>query len=483
MRPTDFTVSSYSELEEALQKITARNEGALILLRGQRRLHDSVRSGRGRPAYSPSPLVETGWTAFASSLFGINSTSELDGVIQAVLQHYGYETYFLDLTSRLDIAAWFASHDYSSQMQMFLGNQFRRTEVVSYSKTTSGDGYIVVMAFEDPEALKLKNRLVDLSCLPSSFERPLRQGGWLILDRPPTRPLPDDFVVGVIKINLERFDIPNAIEPFPNGNEDPAFAKMRELPFVQFDTYDEEKANAENPTGHQLACAVRILNLPEYGQEEDQKWNDVTIYEPLSVREWRIWHAELGQLYPGAVGDIAKTKKITISPGSMKALEESSESALSWPNLSSDGLFCSFAALDHDKVIEHAPPYEGVWLQRSGSLIIETPTNSDEKTLAVGRGHAYFLNGQSLEQQEMEGACDCENRQSHELRVKSILRIQALVSCGELILLPHPYHGEDWFFIFKADERQMLANKISSFKRVHRMIMKDLAENNIPRRA
>jgi hypothetical protein len=409
---------------------------------------------------------------------GINSTSEVDGLIQAVLQHYGYETFFLDLTSRLDVAAWFASHDYSSQRHLFIGNQFRRTDMVKYEKASTGNGYVLVMAIKDAESLKSKNRLIDLSCLPEFFERPFRQAGWLMLDRPPTRPLPDDFLVSVIKVELDQFNAGQSIQPFPPASEDAGFAKMRELPFVQFDTYDSKKTTPDNPTGHQAACAVRLLNLPEY-HYEDQTWNDVTIYEPLPVREWQVWHAKLGDLYAGAEGDIAETKKITISPAAKQLLQITSNVELAWPNLGSDALFFSFAELDHDKVIEHSPPYHGVWLQRSGSLIIETPTMSDEKVLSVGKGHAFFLKGQELAQQEMPGSCDCGSPESHEFRVRGLLRIQSLVTRGDLILLPHPYHGNDWFIVFSADERKVLADEIGKFQRIHRMIMDNLSKHDI----
>jgi hypothetical protein len=192
------------------------------------------------------------------------------------------------------------------------------------------------------------------------------------------------------------------------------------------------------------------------------------------MREWRIWSADLETLYGGISGNIKDTKKITITTSAMSVIKACESTDLEWPELNTYGLFFTFAETDHDKLIDHSPPYLGVWLQRDDSLIVVPPMEADEKTLTTGLGHCYFFNNGSLERQHMEKSCKCSSPESHDLRVTEMLRIQHLVKNGDLILLPHPYHPEDWFFAITGDERNFISQDIEKTKIRHRHIIQSL---------
>lgn len=461
-------IESYEELESAIASVASAHPECLILYRGQRQLYDSVRAGRGRPNYHSAPLVESGWASLADKLLGLEDSRP--DLAQSILQHYGYETFFVDLSSDPKVAAWFATNDFSSERNLYIGNQMRLVNVASYEKPANSIGYFMVFAIPDPEALKDRGRLVDLSELDTDFLRPHRQQGWLLLDRPPTRPTPDDFLIATFELALPEFEVEIEAELFPTEDEDRAFAKMREMPYVQFDQYSDE--DDENPT----ACAVRLLNFPEYQFGNNHKWNDVTLYEPLPMREWKIWRANLRDAVDGPDADIKDTTKISISPTAYELLEGADSAPLKWPELGKDGLFFTFCQLDHDKYIDHGPPYQGVWLQRDSDLIFETPMEVVDDSLSVLGGHPFFFKDGVIERQEMPKSCRCDHPETHNKRLEMMLRIQHLVEGRKLILLPHPYFSEDWFYLITGTERDFLAKDIDDAKVTHAYAMKYVAE-------
>jgi hypothetical protein len=300
------------------------------------------------------------------------------------------------------------------------------------------------LAIDDHMKLQEKDRLVDLSTLPKEFLRPHRQKAWLLMDRPPTKPLPNDFLVATLAIDVAAFasTVPEPLFPVPT--EDAALDRLLSLPFVQVplaymrNSLKDGDASKDTVDGKELEMsleelcnAVRILDLPEYSEHNDHKWIDLTIYEPHPMRMWRGWLAELEEMHGGIKGNIRDTIKITLTPTAKQKLDSIDEVELAWPALGANGYFLTYAALDHDKVIEHGPPYYGVWLQKDGDLIIEVPMSSDGKTLSTHAGHSYFLRNGGIERQEMASSCKCNNPELHDHRVASALRLQKLVEKGE----------------------------------------------------
>ena len=164
------------------------------------------------------------------------------------------------------------------------------------------------------------------------------------------------------------------------------------------------------------------------------------------MRIWYRWQFDLSTVHPGVAGNIQDTTKITISPGALKALaDHAHRGSLSWPTLDTDGLFCTFAAEDHDKVLDHGPPYDGVWLQRNQDMIVETPARADDNTLAVGPGHAFVFWDGRLIRQDAPGACTCGHPEKHERRVRRILRMSSLIRKGRVRLTPHPAGIPRWY--------------------------------------
>jgi hypothetical protein len=447
-------VTSLEQLRDVVARVQEMAGGRRLLFRGQGHLYSSIRSGRARPKAMPTKLeVEQSWISMAEQMLGRPLDPPYAGNLsKAILQHYGLPTYFVDLTSDPEIAAWFATHAYAERTSTWIGSSLRLVKEAAYSQRTDGVAYVLALAFEDADALMEAGHLFDLSVLPRELTRPHRQRGWLMLDRPPVLPTPTQHWFATIEIDCAAFPATRTIDDlFPPPAEDPGYSFLRSVPYVQipsayFDQGRDHPRSSNSKTAaliDRMCFGARALEIADYGapgeRSYDHKWQDTTLYEPHPMRMWRGWHFELEGRHEGISGDVANSIKMTVSPRARKLLEAADDSIpCEWPSLQcNDILFC-YAELDHDKVIEHGPPYHGVWLHKDDELILESPMSSDEDELAVHAGHAYLLQPGGINRKVIPGHCPCDDVASHDNRVKRMLRIPALVRSGELLLIPHP---------------------------------------------
>jgi len=114
-------------------------ETSILLFRGQIEKYKDIRSGKARPNALNVPEVENGWNTI------VNRISTRSGnnfkYNHAVLQHYGFPTYYIDLTSNPIIAAWFASNTFTQlRPTTWIGNSLRLQDKVTYKTEVNGVG-------------------------------------------------------------------------------------------------------------------------------------------------------------------------------------------------------------------------------------------------------------------------------------------------------------------------------------------------------
>src|SRR5690606_12942809 len=133
-------IQSEKELLDTIDEIKTGIPGtSLLLFRGQTRLYDKIRSGRARPDTVVVPEVENGWNTIVNRLTQKNSTTKFN---QAILQHYGLPTFYIDLTSDPLTAAWFACNRYEElKPTMWIGNTFRFQDETTYNPIKDDKGY------------------------------------------------------------------------------------------------------------------------------------------------------------------------------------------------------------------------------------------------------------------------------------------------------------------------------------------------------
>ncbi len=449
-------VDSAEALFSAVAQVSALHPESLLLFRGQNSLHPTIRSSLSRSDVRYEPDVEQGFSSVAGDILGHESATAGNVPFRkAVLQHYGYKTHYVDVTADLSIAAWFACNKSNPRPIFYGGSPTRRIDQIRYTRREEGMGFVLVLALPNPKVLQEKRRLFNISSL-EPFLRPTRQKAWLLYDRKPLLPDPNEFWVASISVDCTKYvsDL-SSVYLFPLPHEDVGFKALLNIPFVETpeawlkDNLESEKRPAGVPD---IEIGMRALPIPEYVHSEttdeyNHKWNDETLTEPKPMQLWVKWQFDLSEEIPGIRGNIRESTKVTLSPRARSILQEAPhEVPLRWPSLGTDELFFTFAQMGYDKVLEIEYPYHGVWLHRDKDLVVEHPMSADEKSLNVHPGHVFEFIGQDLLRQDLPTSCRCDAPSNHEIRVRSMLRLSALVEAEYLVLLPHPLRLPKWYF-------------------------------------
>lgn len=441
-------------------------ETSLLLFRGQTNKYDKIRSGRARPDAFIIPEVEDGWNTIVNRISSLPENNKKYN--QAILQHYGFPTYYLDLTSNPLTAAWFACNKFSPlKPVLFIGNSFRFHDETTYEIVDEGIGYIYVLEIPNYKTLIVENKLFDIT-KESKFLRPKNQDAYLLLDHPPRIPNPNSLIKQILTIDRNKFESTLTIKQlFPHPNSDEGYSALLNVPFVQLpsfyinDNTEEKEGNNKEENNYSLdfdkyfVLGKRAIKIPFYISDQGDlhkfkpKWKDTTIFEPSPFRLWKTEKFNLKDIHEGQDSVLGETTKITISPLAFyKILTHKEELKLEWPNVKSNSLFFTKAVLDHDKVIDHQPPYVGIWLHKDNDLIIETHLISDKNDeLLIELGHAFTLSNNKLQYVKVENECNCGKPEEHKDIIESILKIHALIKKEEIALIQHPFFIEKWYVL------------------------------------
>src|SRR2546425_6989099 len=137
----------------AARAIRDAHPDRLILFRGQTSLYDKIRSGHGR-GKREVPEVEVAWSRLAARMLGLPMTNAPETrMSQAILQHYGLPTSFVDLTADPGIAAWFATNKYEERVLNWMGMDLRTFRRVVYKRLNEGQGHVLVLGIPNADKL------------------------------------------------------------------------------------------------------------------------------------------------------------------------------------------------------------------------------------------------------------------------------------------------------------------------------------------
>jgi hypothetical protein len=448
-------ISTLEDLATLIESFREDHPGKMLLFRGQTTLHPNVRAGLSRPKARYQPDVEQGLSAIIGQILGQESLTLRNVPFRrAVLQHYSLQTHYIDLTSDVSIAAWFATNTLSPRKVLYAGDPVRSLEQSSYGRRAHGLGYILIFAIPNADELIATQRLFDISEL-DPFLRPARQRAWLISDRPPLLPDPNDFWVATVAIDCARFE--SALSSnylFPPPREDRGYDSLLNIPFVEVpDGWVQGDKKPRPPRMPDLNIGIRAFPIPEYvspssKDEFNHKWSDQTLTEAKPMQMWVTWDFELTDVMPSITGNVSKAVKLTVSPRAHRLLHESwDDIPLRWPNLGSDELLFTFAQYAYDRVCDIEYPYHGVWLHRDKELVIEHPMTAERDVMNVHTGHVFEFIGQDLQRHDVRTSCKCGSPEKHEARVRAMLRLSALLEIEVLSMIPHPMHIPNWYLV------------------------------------
>lgn len=157
------TISNLSEFNEIIENLKADHIDEILVFRGQasdKPLVPSILRGKGK-FHSPgcNPTLMVNWQVYSKRLIKafVNDFKQVQA--DAVMQHYGYRSFFIDVTSDPLIAAWFALHRFENKKTACYVDEDLKSALFQISKYSwAGQGFLYALVFSKEE----NNHFIDL---------------------------------------------------------------------------------------------------------------------------------------------------------------------------------------------------------------------------------------------------------------------------------------------------------------------------------
>lgn len=227
---------------------------------------------------------------------------------QAILQHYGWRSWFLDASSDPAVSSWFASHVFSKQptIEMLedcfeIGVMLVR-QCASYA-SSEGEGHLYVLSKTHLAEAGLG--AIDLSAISLPNHRPRFhvQSAWLVGQLRENLPIRTILahIMGpaeVFRAYAQSRGFTDAASVFPSVKEDPVLASLLSLPWEKICLPDDKDGGDER-----LDFFRRSLSLPEYFRDGYRKIMPLhyAFYRNTSIAD----AMQRGQVYVHSVPEIA----------------------------------------------------------------------------------------------------------------------------------------------------------------------------------
>ncbi|MEP3296439.1 MAG: FRG domain-containing protein [Pseudoruegeria sp.] len=257
---------SISEIRQAVAKFDCG-----VLYRGQTTHYGTVDSPSaitsfGRNGCIPSEMMK--WIRYSESTLRFHFGAELSSqeFCQAVLQHYGWHSFYLDASSSLAVSAWFASHRYESTQSLMMSEDHNESAVFLKSKkaqyaTTSDTGHLYIL---DRARIEQDIGLIDLSDLSVDGKRLrfLVQSAFLIGPLG-NKPLPAKYYLAhivapgsALRALAQEHALSSTTDLFPPPSDDPVLRSLLALPWYE--------QTGEDGISSPIPVFRRSIELPEY---------------------------------------------------------------------------------------------------------------------------------------------------------------------------------------------------------------------------
>lgn len=236
------------------------------------------------------PDVMFKWTHYAKAMIrGYSGVDYFDidlELSQAILQHYGWRSFYVDLTKSSSIACWFASNTYEESKSIHMSEDIHENPVwlvhkdAKYSQS-KGNGHIYIIDCLALETLGIK--IHDLTLMQGNEGR-LRfdaQQACLVgnlNDRLPPQVIASHIEVpsSVLKDYCDKNSIHDVSDVFPSSDKDFVLKTLLSLPW--------EKMNVDSP----ISTFRRGLEIPDYEDNFIKHLPpNVTLYENFWVSDNR----------------------------------------------------------------------------------------------------------------------------------------------------------------------------------------------------
>jgi hypothetical protein len=282
MKPTQ--VNSYDHLHQALTALPPPSDGTVRTFRGQSKDYGAILSSFGRvrkklgnaaafDVFIRHLFVKSALLIVLGDLLKLPKLSPIDirvspaefYLAEAMVQHYGYQTRYIDVTTSLEVALWFALHQFIGDINATVSTTSPPQCVFPawYEPVTEpGVVYVIDAKPWNRASAVVEGDYIELTGLaPTSVNRPRRQAGGVLYSPAWGKSEGDvsGLVQGCLEIGFrwEAVGLPWDTEYlFPGPIEDPVYRRLLQAPFF--------RAVRKTPGGHEETVRRRAFSIPEY---------------------------------------------------------------------------------------------------------------------------------------------------------------------------------------------------------------------------
>ena len=426
-----INVTSTEELRQILSELGAQN-----LFRGQIRHYikdgtPSVETTFDREGCIPSQMLK--WSLYASNVLDVfvASTDKSLDYNQALLQHYGWRSFYVDCSANPAVAAWFASHEYSNDRRAIeLCEDFEERPVMLIKRHASyafneGNGHLYV--FDKRRSAETVG-LVDLDILSVDGSRPRTkaQMAWL-LGPLRNKVVPMDCYVAhitgpraVFRDYAAEEGFAETTQLFPSSKEDPILRALLGLPWKKVPEPDDKPM---------IPFFRRALDLPEYHE------SFVKIAPPSTAFYQGAKVANFGTV------DGVEYGSIIVAVPEITFFGSAGQRPLCFPKVRDLLVEHQSVVFEIDELIQHANMSGQVFYQKGvaiiahepnlmelGELMVEHP-GLDMTAAGMVKGWYYSVdnNGVWLRVQHPE-QCDCNDDRAHLRHISALHIIESFLA-------------------------------------------------------
>lgn len=438
-------VTTLEELQNTLDKYT--EEG--YLFRGQIK---GYYDNKGVPTLSTSmsrngciPSITQKWSSFANDIlhyvgYDINSAKNTIST-GALLQHYGWRSFYLDVSNSAAISCWFAAETYSDK------------DILCHVKVHSTDRVILhvkqaTYQFEEFEESKLyiidREKCIqlgyevhDLTLLPKEFTRPHIQKGLLIgpISFIGNKELNPEVIVEEITANTKVFrdyamketKLNSALDLFPSAEEDLFYDSLSFIPCERvIDDHYAYKRELLIPDYKSVTVPEKYEKLVAYYtpfwilDNQDDFFRGTNLQDS-SIEELSFFGIKVGR---EIFYNCYENEKLPI-PNIEKILECNNRIFIEFDHIINPPNYFDSTSYLKGIFIEKEEEYISI-----ASVLIDHPSN---KVTGVGisKSYSYKVRDGYLERVIRESDCPCGNEFEHSRLFTVVNRIDEFIAGSE----------------------------------------------------
>ena len=428
-----------SSLEELVDVATKYSEGHIFRGQTTHYVNDnggiSVNTSFDRNGCVPPTMQK--WMLYCEEILRCLKGPEFDGAVdlvecQAVLQHYGWRSFFIDFSRRLDVSCWFASNVYSEEFVGRIGEDWQEKGLWSlHKKATYSEhvscGYIYIVQEAKLTKHQIKTSDVERFRFSDFCSRFDRQSAVMV---GPVSILPEAAIVATLQVPvgvLRQYSINLSMHQlFPGRDEDLIYKFLLDAPFVL--------KNSDTSELGDFGPYVRDLEIPEYDYSFVKRPpTHVAFYrygyliKPDAVKsvlvrtpDWFLHHVNIdsGDKIDGVLNLFQNTDTLIIE----------AEGMIRWPSYSGTSLYLKGAIIRYVNIDQIC--ISGLMTSHPGMA---------HKQIIEDRGWHYNIVGGYLSRVSSSADCPCNNKRKHQLELTIVKKLQCAITDG-LIRYQGGYH-------------------------------------------